>query len=78
MYLEAVKPVMRADGADKEEAQQVLLCCLESGLRLLHPIMPFITEELYHKLPDYPHKQVSITIEPYPERLFPGVERQVL
>ena len=40
--------------------------CLENGLRLLHPMMPFITEELYQKLPSFPKKAKSITIAPYP------------
>ena len=40
--------------------------CLENGLRILHPMMPFISEELYQKLPDFPNKAKSITIAPYP------------
>eukprot|EP01006_Ploeotia_vitrea_P054475 TRINITY_DN67889_c8_g2_i1.p1 TRINITY_DN67889_c8_g2~~TRINITY_DN67889_c8_g2_i1.p1 ORF type:complete len:1124 (+),score=661.45 TRINITY_DN67889_c8_g2_i1:467-3838(+) len=52
-YLEAIKPIMRSkdDAAARLKAQQVLFTCFTYGLRLLHPIMPFVTEELYHRLP---------------------------
>ncbi|KAJ8328409.1 hypothetical protein BDV3_005657 [Batrachochytrium dendrobatidis] len=60
VYLEVCKPVI--DGEDiqaKEAAQDVLYICLEQGLKLLHPVMPFVTEELYQRLPrragDAPH-----------------------
>lgn len=36
-------------------------------MRLLHPMMPFLTEELYHKLPPYAGKSETITLAPYPE-----------
>ncbi|MDR0822072.1 MAG: valine--tRNA ligase [Oscillospiraceae bacterium] len=36
---------------DKQTALSVLLCALEGGLKLLHPFMPFITEEIYRNLP---------------------------
>lgn len=39
---------------------------MESFLRLLHPIMPFITEELYQKLFDFPNKKVSVSLDNYP------------
>ena len=56
VYLEAIKPVMQLDGSSvsnaavKHATQTVLHCCLHYGLRLLHPFMPFVTEELYHRL----------------------------
>ncbi len=35
----------------KKSAQQTLYTCLDNGLRLLHPFMPFVTEELWQRLP---------------------------
>ena len=52
VYVELVKPVLRnKDDADaREAARATLYVCLDTGLRLLHPIMPYITEELYQRL----------------------------
>ena len=36
---------------ERESARAVLYTCLDTGLRLLHPLMPFVTEELYQRLP---------------------------
>ncbi len=46
-YVEAVKPRL-----DDPTAKAVLAYCLDLALRLLHPVVPFITEELWQKLPD--------------------------
>nr|XP_033772226.1 valine--tRNA ligase, mitochondrial isoform X2 [Geotrypetes seraphini] len=52
VYLESVKPVLQgADLPRIEEARQVLYWCTELGLRLLSPFMPFLTEELWQRLP---------------------------
>ena len=50
-YVEAVKPRL-GDAANAAVAQSVLAYCLDTVLRLLHPMVPFITEELWQKLPD--------------------------
>jgi valyl-tRNA synthetase len=56
-YLEMIK-------LHPEQSKPALLYVFESSLRLLHPFMPFITEELWQNLP---HKGESIVIAPYPE-----------
>jgi len=48
-YVEAVKPRLAA--ASTQAAQAVLAHCFDTALRLLHPVVPFITEELWQKLP---------------------------
>lgn len=53
-YLESVKPRLAAEGADREVARAVLAHAFDGALRLLHPIVPFITEELWQKLPQSP------------------------
>jgi valyl-tRNA synthetase len=48
-YVEAVKPRMSGDGAATPQA--VLAYCFDLVLRLLHPVVPFISEALWQKLP---------------------------
>ena len=43
-----------AEAATAEAFRQTLWSCLEAGLRLLHPLMPFVTEELWQRLPKPP------------------------
>jgi len=53
-YIELVKPHLQADGAERERALAVLLTVHDRVLRLLHPLMPFVTEELWQTLPQDP------------------------
>ena len=64
-YLEIAKlDLYRGDDAARRLAtQHTLVTTLETTLRLLHPFMPFITEELWQRLP---HEGDSIMIAPYP------------
>jgi len=69
VYLEAIKPAMRNKGSPEQKAaQHTLYTCFEFGLRLLHPLMPFISEELYQRLPRRPGDTVpSIMLSTYPK-----------
>ncbi|TMF95422.1 MAG: valine--tRNA ligase [Chloroflexi bacterium] len=50
-YLELIKPRLQAAEASTSTALAVGVNVLETTLRLLHPIMPFVTEELWQRLP---------------------------
>jgi len=51
-YVEATKlSIKGGDDAEKDRSTTVLLDVLEKSLRLLHPLLPFVTEEIYQKLP---------------------------
>ncbi|MGM0598577.1 MAG: valine--tRNA ligase [Candidatus Rifleibacteriota bacterium] len=51
-YIEMSKPVLFcSDKERKATVQQVLVTCLNNALKVLHPFMPFITEEIWQKLP---------------------------
>lgn len=71
VYLELAKRVI--SGTDADDAarvaatRHVLYECLDVGLRLLHPMMPFVTEELYQRLPGAAARSVpSIMVAPFP------------
>jgi valyl-tRNA synthetase len=65
-YIELAKPRMaRPDGA---AARATLLHVLDSVTRLLHPIMPFVTEEVWQALRAFdPNRAESVMIAPYPK-----------
>lgn len=58
-----------SDAEARRSSSQVLVTCLHAGLRLLHPFMPFLTEELYQRLPLRPREGAppTICLEAYPE-----------
>jgi valyl-tRNA synthetase len=49
-YLEIIKPVLLSNEGPREETQSTAAWVLDQTLHLLHPFMPFITEELWEKL----------------------------
>jgi valyl-tRNA synthetase len=66
-YIEWVKPELTsADRARATVAWQNLFAAFEAALRLLHPVMPFLTEQLWHQLPQRDGAK-SIALERYPE-----------
>ncbi|HLC40276.1 MAG TPA: valine--tRNA ligase [Methylomirabilota bacterium] len=77
-YLECSKLTLyrSSDPQAKALTQKTLVEVLETTLRLLHPFMPFITEELWQRVP---HKGESIMLAPYPRpkrpQLDPEAER---
>ncbi len=76
-YIEWIKPDLQS--SDKELALvswKNLFAAFDVALRLLHPFMPFITEELWHQLPQE-HGDKSIALKKYPidEGSMPGSQR---
>src|SRR5712671_6457702 len=66
--IELSKPALYGDRtpAERAGAQSALLQSLEGALRLLHPFMPFVTEEVWQRLPKRRGHAPSIMIERYP------------
>ena len=62
-YIELAKSRLQAGGESSLAAQQVLVFVMSNTLKLLHPFMPFITEEIWQALP---HDGESIMIAPWP------------
>ncbi|MGC8487815.1 MAG: valine--tRNA ligase [Clostridia bacterium] len=62
-YIEMVKDRVEQPGADGDAARYILWSVAETGLKLLHPFMPFVTEELWQALP---HEGLSIVVAPWP------------
>lgn len=70
VFIEATKPLFEAnvDSPEKLSAQNTLYTACEAGLQLLHPFMPFVTEDLWQRLPRRPEdKTDSIMISQFPE-----------
>ncbi len=72
-YLEIAKRVLRgsADAAMQQpalvpETRATLAYVLEASLRLLHPLIPFVTEELWQRVPKPPSRKISVAFGPFP------------
>ncbi|MBI2853729.1 MAG: valine--tRNA ligase [Chloroflexi bacterium] len=77
-YIELAKVRMRTGGPSPVPT---LVNVLEESLRLLHPFMPFVTEELWQRLPRKEHDAQSIMVSPYPagqeSKLEPAAEQEM-
>ncbi|MDR1302519.1 MAG: valine--tRNA ligase [Treponema sp.] len=78
-YVEATKLSLRTgDDAEKDRATTVLLEVLAESLRLLHPLLPFITEAIYEHVP---HTHGLLITAPYPvydeARNVPEIEQNI-
>jgi valyl-tRNA synthetase len=70
VYIEVVKPICDADTtgdeaatARKVTAQNTLYTVLEAGLKLMHPFMPFVTEELFQRLGRRPGQEINSIVK---------------
>ena len=82
-YLELTKPALQTGSeAEQRGTRRTLVRVLEVTLRLLHPLMPFLTEEIWQKVAPLAGKEgASIMVQPYPvavpERIDAGAEADV-
>ncbi len=66
-YLELTKPLLAGSDAQlAQETRATLLHVLETTLRALHPMMPFITEDIWQRVPKSINLTISCAIAPYP------------
>ncbi|XKI45900.1 valine--tRNA ligase [Altericista sp. CCNU0014] len=73
-YIELVKPRLRQDDSPSRlAAQQTLAYVLEGTLKLLHPFMPHVTEEIWHSLTQSTDDRF-LALQPYPEVTAPVVQ----
>jgi len=70
-YVELTKSSLREKSGQRQITQTILYQVLKGSLKLLHPFMPFITEELFQRLSQ---KQESIMISNWPEEKMVGDE----
>lgn len=64
-YIEMIKPTLSIKGKEGKETLISLIHTLDISLRLLHPFMPFITEEIWQNLPH--DDKESITVSEFPK-----------
>lgn len=69
VYLEYLKPIFQgSDIGAILTARHVLYSCLDGGLRLISPFMPYISEELFQRLPRWDDSEPpSIMVTPFPQ-----------
>jgi valyl-tRNA synthetase len=63
LYLELVKPLLNGEDEDaKSETRRTVAWVLDQILKILHPFMPFVTEELWDKTAEFGPKRTSLLI----------------
>jgi valyl-tRNA synthetase len=67
-YLELAKTIIREDTPDAAETRATLAYVLDASLRLLHPVIPFLTEELWQRIPRAYAAEKSIALAGYPSK----------
>jgi valyl-tRNA synthetase len=75
-YLELIKPRLNSEEADSDTTKIAchnLVSMFDASLRLLHPVMPFITEEIWHAIYDGRPPLKSVALAAYPQ----GVSKQI-
>ncbi len=66
-YIELAKIALQSgDAKARVAAQRTLVLCLDGALRLLHPFMPFVTEEIWQKLPRRPGDPRALAVAAFP------------
>ena len=66
-YIELSKAQLQGSAEERESAQSILVYVLDQSLRLLHPLMPFITEEIWQKLPGSKDEADSLMVAAWPD-----------
>jgi valyl-tRNA synthetase len=66
-YLELIKPRLLMEFDTARATCENLVALFEASLRLLHPVMPFITEEIWHAMYDANPPLKSLALAPYPQ-----------
>ena len=64
-YIEQIKPRLYGDVPGGDVARAVAAQTFDVALRLLHPVMPFVTEALWRRFPGRP-EEASISVAPWP------------
>jgi valyl-tRNA synthetase len=81
-YLELAKTILQSEQSSSESrrgARQTLVATLETLLRITHPMMPFITEEIWQQVaPLAGHRGDTILLQPYPVVDKPRIDQETL
>ena len=74
-YIELIKADLGGSSAKAEGSAIIATFVLENSLRLLHPFIPFLTEELWQRLP---HEGESIMFAPYPRSRLDWIDEEAI